>query len=151
MRRFNTFGPSMLMRTCSVAVLWLLFASIGYAAPAPAPHYGVTGRVCDDHSTTARKVLKHKKKSFGGPVARPSTRALAGLSDPTARMRRASYTPFDDDDDAIQNDAPAAQIDIDDRPTPALRPIGALPPANDPRLPTRAFTPRAPRGPPAFA
>ena len=144
MRRVFTIRTRLLMRASSVAVLWLLFASVGYAAPAP---QATAGRVCDNSTVLSKKQLRHRK-SFGGPLARPSTRAQAGLIDPMALMKRGSFPDDDDDDAAIQNDAPAAQIDADERPTPALRPIGLLPRTDDPRLPDRAFTPRSPRGPP---
>lgn len=148
MHRFIPFRSGMLIKASSVTLVSLLFASVSWAAPAPRP--GAAGRVCDGSATTARKLLRHVK-SFGGPLAQPSTRALAGLADPMALLKRAPVTSCDDDDDAIQNDAPAAQFDLDERHTPALRALGVLPRSHGPRLPTRAFTPRSPRGPPAAA
>jgi len=53
-----------------------------------------------------------------------------------------------DDEQAIQNDAPAARIDEGDHNAPALRPLGLLVASFD-RLPESGdFTPAAPRGPP---
>jgi hypothetical protein len=147
MRQVSTIRSRWLMRASSVAVMWLLFASVGYAAPAP---QGVGDRVCDTKTAASKKLLRHRR-SFGGPLARPSTRALAGLTDPMVLMKRGSLPDDDDDDAAIQNDAPAAQIDLDGRATPALRPIGLLPRVHDSRLPDRTFTPRSPRGPPLSA
>jgi hypothetical protein len=144
MRRILTIRTLGLMRASSVAVLWLLFASVGYAAPAP---HGAGGRVCDNTTVVSKKLLRHRK-SFGGPLARPSTRALAGLTDPMVLMKRGSLPDDNDDDAAIQNDAPAAQIDVDEHATPALRALGLVPRVRDPRLPDRTFTPRSPRGPP---
>jgi hypothetical protein len=136
------------MKATSVAVLWLLCASIGYAAPAP-PR-AAAGRVCDTKATTLRK-LSRPPKSVGGPVKAPSTRALAGLADPRLVLKRGSHLDLEDDGQAIQNDAPAARIDSDDeRSAPTLRELGILPSPLHRPVHTRAFTPRSPRGPPFF-
>jgi hypothetical protein len=108
-------SPRLLMKVTSVAVLWLLFASIGYAAPAP--RRAAAGRVCDARATTLRK-LSRPPKSVGGPVKAVSSRALAGLADPRPVLKRGSHLDLDDDGQAIQNDAPAARIDSDERSAP---------------------------------
>jgi hypothetical protein len=135
------------MKACSVAVLWLLFASNGYAASAP--RRAVAGRACDAKATTLRK-LSRPPKSVGGPVRAPSTRALAGLADPRLVLKRGTHPDLDDDGQAIQNDAPAARIDIDDRSAPTLTELGILPSPLHRPVHTRTFTPRSPRGPPFF-
>jgi hypothetical protein len=135
------------MKASSVAVVWLLFASIGYAAPAP--RRAAVGRVCDAKATTLRK-LSRPPKSVGGPVKAPSTRALAGLADPRLVLKRGTHPDLGDDGQAIQNDAPAARIDSDERSAPTLRELGILPSPLHRPVHTRAFTPRSPRGPPFF-
>jgi hypothetical protein len=139
----------LLIKVSTVAALWLLCASVGYAAPAP--RTGTAGRVCDPHATALRSKPGRIPKSFGGPLATPSKHVLAGLTDGTARIRRGSQTDLNDDDEAIQNDAPAARIDEDDRPVPVLRPLGVLHGPFAPLLNSRAFSPRSPRGPPESA
>jgi len=133
------------MKAGSILLLWLLFASVGYAAPNPGHH--VTGRACSPNATKVRKLMRHPK-SFGGPVALPSKRALAGLSDVTARLQRGSRANLSDDDEAIQSDAAAARIDADDRPAPVLRPLGMLHGPIVRLRPLHASSPQSPRGPP---
>jgi hypothetical protein len=129
----------------SIALLWLLSAAPALAAPTP--RRGAAGPVCDPQTTTLRK-LARQPKSFGGPLKRPSTRALLGLTDITTRLLRGSHTIFDSDDAAIQNDAPAARIDEADRLVPSLRPLGVLVGSVDPRPRSHTFSPKSPRGPP---
>jgi hypothetical protein len=136
----------LLMKASSIAVLWLLFASIGYAAPAP--RRAAAGRACDAKTTTLRKLLR--PKSTAGPLKAPSTHALAGLADPRVVLKRGGHPNVDDDGLAIQNDAPAARIDTDERSAPTLRELGTLPGLLNWPIHTRAFTPRSPRGPPFF-
>jgi hypothetical protein len=141
--------PRVLMTTGSVAVVWLLLASTTYAAPAPRKS---AGGLCGPLTGAVEKFrFPRLPKSFGGPLATPSKHALAGLTDGTARIKRCSQAEIDDDDEAIQNDAPAARIDSDERANPILRPIGICQGPQTRRLHTRLFSPRSPRGPPADA
>jgi hypothetical protein len=129
----------------SIALLSLLSVSPADAAP----RRGASGPLCDPQAPVARKILRHKK-SFGGPLKRPSNHALAGLQDITARMRRGTRAFLGDEVAAIQNDAPAAGPDFGDGLIPSLRPleiIGSL----DLQPRSRAFSPRSPRGPPLSA
>jgi hypothetical protein len=135
----------MLMKASSVVLLWLL--SVSFAQAASTQGQRASGAPCDEHSTTIRKLIRHTK-SFGGPLARRPQRALFGLSDVTARFQRGTRANMDDDDAAIQNDAPAASIDAELRAVPSLQPLGLLDGSFD-RLPhTRTFSPKSPRGPP---
>jgi hypothetical protein len=139
--------PRLLTTTGSAVVFWLLLASTSYAAPAPKK--SGPGGVCGPYSASFKKHPRHPK-SFGGPLATPSKNALAGLTDWAARVKRVR-TDLNEDDAAIQNDAPAAHLDDDDRDDPVLRPLGLCHRAQT-RLPhTRPFSPRSPRGPPAEA
>lgn len=143
--RLDLVSSRFLMKAGSVVALWLLSASVGYAAPGP--RRAVVGRACSPHTAPVRKLVRHPK-SFGGPVAPPSKRAMAGLSDATARLQRGTRANLDDDDEAIQSDASAARIDADDRPVPALRPLGLLHGSVIPLPRPHTFSPRSPRGPP---
>jgi hypothetical protein len=138
----------LLVATGSVVVLALLSASVGYAAPAPrrvAPRHA-----CGPNATSPRKLLP-RVKSFGGPVKRPSARASIGLTEPTASLKRCCRANLADEDDPIQNDAPAAYADPDERVRPDLRSAGALHRPDHRLLRPRAFSPRSPRGPPVAA
>jgi hypothetical protein len=132
-----------------VLLLWLLSAVAADAAPAA--RRSAYGAVCDAQTITLKKV-RRQIKSFGGPLKRfIMRRATAGLTDTSARLLRGTPQHFDDDEAAIQNDAPAARIDADIRPIPPLQPIALLPGGGDRRPRTRAFSPRSPRGPPPHA
>jgi len=115
--------PRFLMKAGSVAALWLLSVSVSTAAPGP--RRNIVGRACWPRSVPVQK-LARQSKSFGGPVALPSKRALAGLSDVTARLKRGTRANVADDDEAIQSDASAARIESDDRALPALQALGIL-------------------------
>ncbi len=139
------------MRAGSVLVLWLASVSVSYAAHAHAPRRAVASsrRICDPQTTTIKK-FPRKPKSYGGPLRKPSDRALAGLSDPLARLNRASRAGVDDDDDeAIQNDAPAAHLDVD--PPVQLVALGLFVEPLEQQPHSASFTPRSPRGPPSHA
>jgi hypothetical protein len=135
----------MLMRASCVVLFWLV--SVSFAQAASAQGHRATGARCDEHSATLRKLIRHAK-SFGGPLARRPQHALFGLTDVTARLQRAARANTDDDHAAIQNDAPAANIEADGRATPTLRPLGLLVGPLDWHPRSRAFSPKSPRGPP---
>jgi len=128
-------------------LFWLLAPSIAQAAVTQGPRS--TGALCDEHSTTLRKLIRHAK-SFGGPLKRPQ-RALFGLTDVTARLQRGARADMTDDNAAIQNDAQAANVDGDSGATPTLHPLGLLDSALDRHPSTHTFTPKSPRGPPIAA
>ena len=130
----------------SVALLGLLSAA---SAAEAAPGYRRASEICDAHTTAVRKLPRHPK-SFGGPVAH-TPRGLIRLADLTHRLQRGTRANLNDDDAAIQNDAPAARIAADERPTLGLRPLGVLLRPLDLHALTRAFSPRSPRGPPFSA
>ena len=138
----------MLVRASCVVLFWLL--SVSFAHAASTPEHRANGAKCDEHSVTLKKLIWHAK-SFGGPLARPPQRALFGLSDITARLQRAARANTDDEHAAIQNDAPAANINADVRATPTLQPLGLLVGPLDWHPRTRTFSPKSPRGPPLTA
>lgn len=135
-----------LLTAGSLLLFWLV--SVVPASAAMSGRYA--GPVCDPQTTTLRK-LARQPKSFGGPLKQRRTPLLFGLSDPTARVQRATRTTFDGDDAAIQNDAPAARIDEEGRTIPSLCPLGLLARPVDGSLRSPPFCPRAPRGPPLAA
>jgi hypothetical protein len=137
----------MLMRASCVVLFWLLSVPLAYAASTPAQR--ATDAKCDEHSATLKKLIRHAK-SFGGPLARPPQRAF-GLSDLTARLHRAARASSDDEHAAIQNDAPAANINADVQATPTLQPLGLFVGPLDRHPRTRTFSPKSPRGPPLTA
>ena len=129
----------------SIALLSLVSVSLADAAP----RRGASGPICDPQTPVARKLPRHAK-SFGGPLKRPSSHAMAGLQDIAARMRRGTRAFLGDEVAAIQNDTPAAGTGAGDCLAPTLRPleiIGSL----DLQPRSRAFSPRSPRGPPLSA
>ena len=140
-------SPRRLIGAGGVVVFTLLFASPGYSAAAPGR--AAVGRACGPHAAVRKSI--RRPKSFGGPVALPSPRMLAGLRDATAVLKRATRANLFDDDEAIQNDAPAAHVDLTDRQAPMLRPLGVLHRPFHRLLRTFAFSPRSPRGPPVPA
>ncbi len=128
----------------SLALLSLLSVNVADAAPRRA-----SGPICDPQAPVTRKLSRHPR-SFGGPLKKPSSHALAGLQDITARMRRGAHADLGSEIAAIQNDSPVAGTGADDSPIPTLRPleiIGSL----DLQPRSRAFSPRSPRGPPPSA
>jgi hypothetical protein len=144
--RFATSSMRMLKAATGVLLLWLFAAPLVDAAPA-APR-AAAGSVCDSQTLTLKK-LRRQPKTYGGPLKRLTRRNIAPLSDLTSRMLRGSRAQLDDDDAAIQNDAPAASIDDDEQPIPALRPLGVLHGTLDQHPCSGSFSPRSPRGPPA--
>ena len=132
-----------------VVLFWLVSASLAQAASTQG--HRATGSLCDANSTTLRKLVRHSK-SYGGPLAKRPQRALFGLADVTARLHRGAHADLNDADSAaIQNDAPAANVDADGRTVPTLRPLGQLVGSLDRRPRTRTFSPKSPRGPPVAA
>jgi hypothetical protein len=138
----------LLKQASCIALLWLMSATFAQAATGPGrPN---AGPLCDTTTTTLKKLLRHTK-SFGGPLARHRMRALYGLTDLTAKLRRGTHTTLGDETAAIQNDAPAAHTGADDHLLPTLRPLGTLIGSVERRPCTGTFSPRAPRGPPLAA
>ena len=126
----------------SVALLSLLSVCQADAAP----RRGTSGPICDPQAPVARKLPRHPR-SFGGPLRKRSSHALAGLQDMSARLRRGTHTVLGENVAAIQNDSSAAIINAGDHLLPSLLPleiIGSL----DLQPRSRAFSPRSPRGPP---
>ena len=139
--RFTSSPLRTLTLAASIALMSL--ASVVSADAAPRR---TSGPICDPQGPVARKLPRHPK-SFGGPLKRPSSHALAGLQDLTARVQRGTHAYLGDNVAVIQNDAPIDGVDAGDGLTPSLRPLEIIGALNvQPR--SRAFSPRSPRGPP---
>ena len=137
------------LRTLTLAGSIALLSLVSVISADAAPRRGASGPICDPQAPVAHKLPRHPK-SFGGPLKRPSSHALAGLQDLTARMQRGTHAFLGDNVAAIQNDAPVDGVDSGDRLTPSLRPLEVIGALNlQPR--SRAFSPRSPRGPPPSA
>jgi hypothetical protein len=135
----------MLTKAGVLAVLWLLAVPpISNAAPRSA-----RGKFCDSQTTSIRKLIR-QARAVGGPLAK-RLRHSNGIrvSRPAPWLQRISHDGVRDEDQAIQNDAPAAplaaDLEID------LRPLGQFLEPQASRLFTRALSPRSPRGPPNAA
>ncbi len=140
--RFTSSPLRALTLAGSIALLSL--ASV-HSADA-GPRRGTSGPLCDPQAAVARKLPRHSK-SFGGPLKRPSSHALAGLQDISVRIRRGTHTVLADNVAAIQNDTSAAPADAGDGLIPSLHALEIIgSPDLQPR--SRAFSPRSPRGPP---
>jgi hypothetical protein len=128
-----------------IALLSFLSVSVADAAP----RRGSSGPLCDPQAPVARKLPRHPR-SFGGPLKLPSSHALAGLQDLSARMLRGTRAFLGDEAAAIQNDTPATGTDAGDCLVPSLLPLEIVAALEiHPR--SRAFSPRSPRGPPLSA
>jgi hypothetical protein len=128
----------------SLALLSLLSVMPADAAPRRA-----SGPVCDPQTPVARKLPRHPR-SFGGPLKQPSSHAMAGLQDITARVVRGNRAYLAVGVVAIQNDSPVTGTDAGDCLIPSLRPLERVRSLHlQPR--SRVLSPRSPRGPPAFA
>ena len=129
-------------------LLWLLSVTISAAAHAPRQnHVRARAAQASDTSTVARK-LNRQTPTVGGSLVHVR-KIRASLVTRRARFHRAERSPHVDDDDAIQNDAPAAHFDVD--PCLALRQLGVFVEAFEPQPFTHPCSPRPPRGPPAAA
>jgi hypothetical protein len=133
--------------TLAGSIALLSFVSVSPADAAPRRH--ASGPICDPQAPVARKLPRHPK-SFGGPLKLPSSRALAGLQDVTARVRRGTHAFLGENVAAIQNDTPVAGPDAADCLVPSLRPLEIIG-SSDVQPRSRAFSPRSPRGPPLSA
>jgi hypothetical protein len=136
----------MLRAASGVLLVWLVSAVVADAAPAS--RRVSAGSACSAQTLTVKK-LRRQFRSFGGPFKRfMKRRAAAPLFDGTPRLSSSRHAIPDDDDAAIQNDAPVAGIDEDTQPILSLQPIGLLHGSSAQRPRTRPFSPRSPRGPP---
>jgi hypothetical protein len=136
------------MLRAATGVLLLCLSPVLDADAAPRASRSTTaGSVCDGQTLTLKK-LRRQPKTFGGPLKRLARRALAPLTDLSSHMRRGTHAQLGEDEAAIQNDAPAASIDDDEQPIPALRPLGVLHGTLDQHPRSATFSPRSPRGPP---
>jgi hypothetical protein len=123
---------------------WLLLTSA--VVDASPPHWTPTrwGRVVCDPRVPSRRALSR--------IAFPPATRRTVLRDVAALVHRNGTKPLnDEDDEAIQNDPSAVGVE-EGRQTPtALEPLGVLVSSHSPLRNLLTFSPRSPRGPPAFS
>ena len=137
---------SLPLRALTLAASLVLVSLVSIRPADAAPRRGASGPICDPQTPMARKLPRHPR-SFGGPLKRPSSHALAGLQDISARIRRGTHTVLGENVAVIQNDSSAAVADAGDHLLPSLLPLEIVRSLDlQPR--SRAFSPRSPRGPP---
>jgi len=137
---------SLPLRALTLAASLVLVSLVSIRPADAAPRRGASGPICDPQTPVARKLPRHPR-SFGGPLKRPSSHALAGLQDISARIRRGTHTVLGENVAVIQNDSSAAVADAGDHLLPSLLPLEIVRSLDlQPR--SRAFSPRSPRGPP---
>lgn len=107
--------------------------------------FGQTRNLCSSRLTLA--ALERQRALQAGPVAHRGTPA-GTLAPVNTRFARGHSTDVNDEDAAIQNDAPAAHVDCNENVTPALRSLGVLANAYQRRPALVPYSPRSPRGPP---
>ena len=136
--RFSSSTPGMLMKAGGLVVMtpWLLAASVAIASPAPAP--AAAERAC---STTARASIGH------AAMVLPFDALWTEQVDVV--LVRGDADSDADDGPPIQDDAPAARLDIG-APAPPLEPVGTLASPRDSLSSHRLLPRRSPRGPPVF-
>jgi hypothetical protein len=135
----------MLTKAGVLAVLWLFAVpQISKAAPRSAG-----GKFCDAQTTSIKKLIR-QARAVGGPVAQ-RLRHPSGIrfTRPTGWLQRVAHDDVRDEDQAIQNDAPAAPLAADL--AIDLRPVGRFIETQASPLFTHAPSPRSPRGPPNAA
>jgi len=123
---------------------WLLLAS-AVADASPPRHKAIRwGRViCDPHAPSRRALSR---------ILFPPTTRRTILRDVAALVQRhGTKAPHDDDDEAIQNDPSAVGVEECRRTPEPLEPLDVLVFSHSPLRNPWTFSPRAPRGPPAFS
>jgi hypothetical protein len=133
------------LKACTVLLLWVVSVSPSSAAHAPLKR---ASKVCDPHTQTisVRKLFR-QLKAIGGPLARHTRHSRLQVTGRSAHLQIGSRRASLNDDDAIQNDAPAAQADSN----PLVEPerLVTFVDGFEQTPLSLAYSPRSPRGPPA--
>jgi len=137
-RTFYVTPVRTLTTVSSVALLWLL--SVSFADAAQTRHK-TEAQPCDAQSTTLKKLARHSRS--WADLAGSSRPARSSADRTTPRLQRATRATLTATKAAIQNDAPAARSDADERPIPTLHPLGLLIGSLDIPPLSRAFSPRS--------
>ncbi len=135
----------MLTKAGTVAIVWLLAVSSSAAMPRSR---AVPSKLCDARTTSIAKLIR-QARAIGGPVTKRLRRSGIRLNPQAIWLQHTPRCGVRDDDQAIQNDAPAAllvvELKID------LRPLGLSLDSDVPQRFTHARSPQSPRGPPRRA
>jgi hypothetical protein len=123
---------------------WLLLASaVADASPPRQKPIRWSRLICDPHAPSRRALSR---------IVSPPTTRRTVLRDVAALVQRNGTKALnDDDDEAIQNDPSAVGVEECRRMPAALEPLGVLAFSHSPLRNPWTFSPRAPRGPPAFS
>lgn len=126
----------------AIVLVWLF----GVFSATPASGAPATGkfRGCHQRPSLARLIAAKR------PVIILSEAARAGLIDTGAVHLRTARASSDTDEAVIQDDAPAAHLDLGDRAVPLLEPLGTLNGLGTAVPSHRMLARRSPRGPPDF-
>jgi hypothetical protein len=139
-----TLTVRMAIAAAGVLTPWLLLAS---AVVDPAPLHRTptrSARVVCDPRVPSRRVLS--RIYFPPTTRRTVQRDVAALVQPNG-----TKTLNNDDDEAIQNDPSAVGVEKSRQTPVTLEPLGILVLSHSPLRNPSTFSPRSPRGPPAFS
>jgi len=129
-------------------MLWLLSVTTVAAATGPGAPRARPNLTHEEARAVIAKSLERRTANVGRPFVKVR-KIGASLLTRRAYFQRAGHLSHVDDDDAIQNDAPAANVDVN--PFLALRQVGLSIEAPDQQTFGRYHAPRSPRGPPVSA
>jgi hypothetical protein len=129
-----------------VVAVWLTSVSATLAMPREL----ATPKYCDPQTTSSpiRKLVSNAR-AVGTPLVKRLRQAGIRIRRNTSAIRLTARAHMRDEDQAIQNDAPAPPLAVE--PRIDLRPLGVFADAAPAPLDSRALSPRSPRGPPAGA
>jgi hypothetical protein len=137
------------VKAAAVVLLWFLSVSTGVAAPWTRTTHARTGLIRKQASAAVANSLPKHRAAVGGSMVRVRKIGTSLLTRRAHFQRNVRHAHSDDDDDAIQNDAPAAAFDVE--PVFGLRPLGIFVEPVEPQSFARHDSPRPPRGPPPAA
>jgi hypothetical protein len=130
------------LRSCVVLTLWLASVSAGHAMPAAQRS---SAKFCDAQTTSIRKLVR-QARAVGGPLARRLRHGGIRLNSHSTGIGIGSRGWTREDEQAIQNDAPAPPLTVDHE--IELRSTGVFTDSVPSLLTSRTLSPQSPRGPP---
>jgi hypothetical protein len=137
------------VKAAAVVLLWFLSVSTGIAAPWARSTHARTSLIRKQASAAVAKSLARHRAAVSGSTVRVRKIGTSLLTRRAHFQRNLRRAHGDDDDDAIQNDAPVAAFDVE--PVLGLRPLGISVELVEPQSFARHDSPRPPRGPPPTA
>lgn len=128
-----------------VVVVWLMTVS----ASAATPRELIPAKSCDPQTSSPLRKLVSNARAVGTPLVKRLRQAGIRIRRNSSAIRLLPRAHVRDDEQAIQNDAPAPPLAVE--PRIDLRPLGVFAEAAPALLDSRALSPRSPRGPPSEA